>query len=81
MKDVRVFVWHDIEKCTREYHSEGSLVVIASDLSRARELVAESEITPRDCDALDSPPSYDWRLADGGEYEETLLVMPNAGCC
>lgn len=70
---MRLYIWERIIKATENYHSEGALVVIAADESRARALARDKVEALRD----DERPDH-VREADGPEQ---VWVFPDAGCC
>lgn len=44
---MKVFVWHQIDKCSDNYHEDGGVVVFAESEARAREIAALSATTKR----------------------------------
>lgn len=72
---MKVFVWHGVENCSDNYHSDGGVVVFAENEERAREL-ANSE---SGCSIKDEEMPDEVREVFGGG--ERVFIMPNAGCC
>lgn len=69
---MRAFLWENVDNVTDNYHSEGSVLVIASSLQAARKL---SNLG----DALKETPTASWELA--GDPDPWCFIFPNAGCC
>jgi hypothetical protein len=82
---MKIFIWSNLMKVSRRYHSEGGLVVVAESLEAAREIIREQVDAPKDvhskaldCDAKTTEPD---EVFDVGEAKEYFCVFPNAGCC
>lgn len=72
---MKVFVWHQIDKCSSNYHEDGGVVVFAESEARAREIAnARGGCAIRD----DETPDEVRDVLGGGE---AVFIMPNAGCC
>lgn len=72
---MKVFVWHQVDKCSDSYHCEGGVVVFADSEDRARELAnSEGSCAIR----ADEHPD---RIAECEHGPEQVFIMPNAGCC
>lgn len=82
---MKIFIWKDTYPVTNSYHDPGGLLVIASDLIRARELWSEYVDKLDEWDkfedksATDNDPSHVY-FTDP-DTEETVLVFPDSGCC
>lgn len=73
-----LYVWNRVENATSNYHSEGGIIVIAKDLARAREMIAEATADVEGpCEALTIAPDFQ-RDCGGDEY---IAIHPDAGCC
>lgn len=78
---MKVFLWEGVRRCSTSYHSGGSVLIRASDLSRARELgIFKDEIdeTIFKMSGLEEQPDA---IFDSESNEETVWIFPNAGCC
>ena len=72
---MKVYVWQQVGECTARYHSEGGVVVFAETEERARKLANAH----KGCEILpEEMPDEIRECADG---DETVYIMPNAGCC
>lgn len=71
---MKVFVWHEVDKCSDNYHSDGGVVVFAATEERAREL---ANACPGCAIQPDEKP-VEVRNTSG---KERVFIMPNAGCC
>ena len=73
---MKVFVWNDIQALTRNYHSDGGLVVFSADLERAQALAETHGVVFGDnevpCDIRDVAQT---------DSVEAVYLFPNAGCC
>jgi biotin-(acetyl-CoA carboxylase) ligase len=81
---MKVFIWKRLEQVSTNWHREGGLMVCASSLERAREIVKEKVDVedygdPVDCDAKDLDPDITYTVTE--DAEERVLVFPDAGCC
>lgn len=72
---MKVFIWEEVAKCSDNYHSEGGIVVFAETEERARSLANSRSGCSIKPDEM--PDSV--REVVGGE--ESVFIMPNAGCC
>jgi hypothetical protein len=72
---MRIFIWTRVKKCSENYHSQGGVVVFADTEERARELANSQE----GCNILPEEQPDDIRSVLGGD--ETVYIMPDAGCC
>lgn len=74
---MKVFVWEQVDTVSSYYHEGGGLLIVAKDVARAKELIA------------DHPHAYvsaeEWEQAiiiDAADGEqERLITFPDAGCC
>ena len=82
---MKIFIWNDTDPVSSNYHDDGGLLIIASDLIRARELWSEY------VDNLDEWGKFEDKSAahddpnhtyfTDPDTEETVLVFPDSGCC
>jgi hypothetical protein len=72
---MKVFIWHRIDQCSDNYHTEGGVVVFAADEARARELANARE----GCEIKPKEVPSEVRECDGDD--ERVFIMPDAGCC
>jgi hypothetical protein len=70
---MKMFIWEYVSELTVSYHDGGGVVVVASTLERARELL------PPNCSAVKEDPGAVYVLA--GPVEERVYAFPDAGCC
>lgn len=74
---MTLFVLDNVDELTSRYHTEGGLVVVASDLDAAKALVAatctEAKITDDEWAA-----AVQYHVDDA---EPRVFVFPDAGCC
>lgn len=69
-----LFIWQDAQSITDNWHSGGSVVVIAPDEARARELANAVE----NCNIDESEmPEKVGNIESG----ERVWIFPDAGCC
>lgn len=79
---MKAFLWHNINKVSDNYHANGSVLIEAETVERARELAVfragygdqkttEQMDVDRDPDAVFDSPST----------TEHVWVFPDAGCC
>ena len=73
---MNIYVWHQIDKCTSSYHSEGGVVAIAESEERARELAKVEGAYIE----LHESPDMEHKLEDD-HTAESVYLFPNAGCC
>ncbi len=73
---MEAWVFENLDQVSDSWHSGGGLVVVASSVERAREMVVEN-------DASIEVPNWDeaivLRLDD--DEPERIWVFPDAGCC
>ena len=74
---MKVFVWERVQECSGYYHSQGGVVVFAANEKRARELANSRE----GCNIQPDEHPEDVRLVLGGDEDEAVYIMPDAGCC
>lgn len=74
---MRLFVWKYVGQCTDNYHNGGGVLVIASDLDAARDLIRTRRDIPVECEAYSEAPDEDREC----EAPETVIVFQDAGCC
>lgn len=72
---MNVYVWHQIERASDSYHTEGGVVVFADSEERARTLANDRE----GCHISESEKPDEVRACSNGN--ERVFIMPNAGCC
>lgn len=71
---MKAFLWHIIEHVSAEYHHEGSVLIVASSLERAREI---GRMENEKMELAKLPDAEFESFSD----EEKVWVFPNAGCC
>ena len=83
---MKIFIWKDTDPVSANYHDGGGLLIIASDLIRAREVWSEyvDKLTSvwekfEDKSATDADPDHVYFTEP--DTEETVLVFPDSGCC
>lgn len=74
---MMAFLWHGIGHVSTNYHPGGSLLVIATGLADAHNMILET--IGAHCEALTVEPTRVWAVADYSAQE--LFVFPDAGCC
>ncbi len=74
---MKVFIWHNINKCSNNYHSDGGVVVFARTERLARKLANAVQ----GCDIQDNEHPIDVRRVDDVDIKEHVYIFPNAGCC
>jgi hypothetical protein len=74
---VFAYLWHEIPNVTDRYHPGGSVLVIATCLEDAHNLILET--IGAHCEALSVEPTRTWLVPDDSPRE--VLVFPDAGCC
>lgn len=72
-----LYIWNRVAGLTDSYHDGGGLVVIASSLDRAREILTAEAGVQENCEAFTIPPDMEVECAG----EEYIAVHPDAGCC
>lgn len=73
------YLWHDIKRCSGHYHPEGSVLIVAPTLTRARELAVFKDIDGETA-KMDIERSPD-AVFKSDYSTEKVWVFPNAGCC
>lgn len=79
---MKAYLWHEIENVSWNYHEEGSVLIEAETLKRAREIAFFKD--PFNDDKLTSMEGIERepdRIFDSDAKEEKVWVFPNAGCC
>jgi hypothetical protein len=87
-EEMKAFLWHNIDVVSNCFHSDGSVLIVAETVERARELgvLTESdynfetkETTTKTIKmTIDRDPDA---VFNANELEEKVFVFPNAGCC
>jgi hypothetical protein len=83
---MQIFILPHVENLTGSYHSDGGAVIIARDLQRAKEIMAEHA---KEYDAYDPKEPIqvteeEWAKAESfyiGSETEKHWIFPDAGCC
>lgn len=76
---MKMYVFERLDKVSRNYHSEGGLVVVAKDRTQAEELIeAEGDIVITEDDWKDV---VEYELKSRPKVEPIVFVFPDAGCC
>lgn len=86
---MKLFLFEHIEYLTTNYHQDGGLVIVAADPDAARERFAAYASTARgEYSQGDEPIQItpeEWGAVKvfelAGDYEPSLTVFPDAGCC
>jgi hypothetical protein len=75
---MKLFLFERIEHASTNYHKEGGAVVIASDESTARALIASG-----DGEVIISDEEWSKAIVFElvGEHEPRVIAFPDAGCC
>lgn len=76
---MKLFLFQRIEQVSGNYHPEGGLVIVASDIDEAMELIAKDEnitVTGEDWGRVVTYP-----LSSDFGYMPFVYVFPDAGCC
>lgn len=75
---MKVFIFQYVGKVSGNYHPEGGLVIIAKDINRVKEMIAEQdviELTEDDYnDVIELP-------LENKNTTEEIYTFPDAGCC
>lgn len=74
---MMAILWHGIPHVSEHYHPGGSLLVIATGLADAHNMILET--IGAHCEALTVEPTRVWAVRDDSLRE--LFVFPDAGCC
>ena len=72
---MKVFIWGRINQCSGNYHSEGGVVVFASDEATARQIANNTD------DVQISPEEMPDVVRDVVGGIEAIYTFPDAGCC
>ncbi len=71
---MKIFIWENIEKLTDNWHSNGGLVVIAENITRAKELAREKGVK--------FGKGYTGAITHKIDaIKEKVYIFENAGCC
>ena len=71
---MNAYLWHQIKHCSDNYHENGSVLIQAKTVERARE-IGTANYGPMDiCGEPDE-------VFMCNSTEEKIWVFPNAGCC
>lgn len=77
---MNIFIWERAYGVTDAYHDGGAVLVVAENVTRARELwlqyAAEGAL---ERDALSCSPDREWTT--DASYEPEVLVFKDSGCC
>lgn len=73
---MKAYLWHEISKVSDNYHQNGSVLIEADSLERARELAVIDGGDPM----VGTEREPDLILESNSEVEK-VWVFPNAGCC
>lgn len=80
---MKIFIWRNVENLTRNWHSDGGLVVVAASLEEARKALAAKDLKNQDgepCeDVFRNEPDATYDLQ--GSPDAKMFFFPNAGCC
>lgn len=76
---MKAFLWHQAEKVSENYHDNGSVLIEADSLERAKELAVidgwnDKKIKMK----LGGEPDLE---LDSPSDKEKVWVFPDAGCC
>ena len=71
---MKAYLWYDISYASDSYHTEGTVLIEAATLERARELGKETDRNM----TIDDEPT---KVFKSNSTEEKVWVFPNAGCC
>ena len=78
---MKAFLWKGIEEVSDNYHTDGSVLIEAETLERARELARIKGWREEDKGpmvGIDAEPDL---ILDSPSKEEKVWVFPDAGCC
>jgi len=74
---MKIFILEYVDHLTERYHSDGGMVIIAKDLSQAKELISNDEYC--------NPTDEEWSLALVydlvSDSDPKVFIFPDAGCC
>jgi len=76
---VKLYVWKRVGHVIEGRHHKGGLVVVASNLDRAREEMSDCAI-PVDCGAYDIDPDCVFQVADTDEPGVVALFTDRGRC-
>ena len=74
---MKIFILEEVRYLTSRYHCDGGLVIIAKDLSSAKELIKSDEYIRPSEEEWENAKIYELKQ----EYKEQYFVFPDAGCC
>lgn len=85
---MRIFIFKDVEKLTDSYHTNGALVVVAENITKAIEIAHNHEEDSAwktgskniklTTEEIEKVVSYDLL---GENIEPKLFLFPDSGCC
>lgn len=75
---MKAFLWYNIDVASLSWHTEGSVLVEAETLSRAREIAVIMDGKKAVKMSVDGEPDA---VFESSSKEEKIWVFPDAGCC
>lgn len=84
---MKAFLWHDISRVSGSWHQNGSVLIQAETLERARELATYVESSgygenrKTKIEKMDIENEPDAIFECLSPADERIWVFPNAGCC
>lgn len=80
---MKAFLWKDIKEVSDNYHTNGSVLIEAETLERAREIAIFNAATPMNPEfvkmkGVEKDPDL---ILTSESRLEKVWVFPNAGCC
>lgn len=70
---MKAFLWYGLDKVSNCFHEEGSVLIEAETIERAREMANESCIR----DVSKEPNA----IFESNSKKEKMWIFPDAGCC
>ena len=74
---MKMFVWARVAYASNNYHHEGGILVVADNLSKAREVILKE--CSEKCGALTEEPNFSLEVLEPAS--QTIFIFPDAGCC
>jgi len=79
---MNAYLWHGVARVSDNYHPQGSVLIEAATVERAREIAVikpwYGDQAPTPMEGLDRAPDQIF-VSPGNE--EKVWVFPDAGCC
>jgi hypothetical protein len=74
---MKVYIFERVNKCSRRYHEEGGVVVVAKDEEQLHKMISKEGDIKITAEEMNNVITYSLR----GYPEPKVFVFPDAGCC